>query len=472
MAPDRNKTGEKVALAQDHQLKTLQRHMGKLEEHTSDLQSETADHDDALSDLDARMSALLSDPGLARPSNNELEEVEIADQLQLSEFEATAIRQRLPDLSLGIEVPDGEAGWDSYLREVDQYIKENDIDLTRDPLEQLIPPHRAAKIYREFQKDFGPSPWDRWDYGIVAATVIAGILLDYFIVATPLGKDFKGQAQRASPLTTWMREKSKSPLIQKIAKWAEVNAKVPYDAVDPSSKSLHPIVHRLSSLGHDPIFGLLYGTIDILRNTCTFVDDQGRLQVNGNTDTAVSVLEIPDAIVKVILHYLSDSFTSTGLPAPFLAQIQRIQADSGFTLERGGNTVSVNDLTRHMYRNGYDVRHFLTMAIVPAFAELVIRTYHAVRVGNEDVDVGKEGIRGRLKLAKMLLVTHALLSSTNILKTALYRWDPTALNLAQFLALAKQMLSLLKLSHERNNLTAKELEDGYKELLSGYGRKL
>ncbi|MCY4554901.1 MAG: hypothetical protein OXF79_00630 [Chloroflexi bacterium] len=472
MAPDRIKAGEKVALAQDHQLKTLQGHMGKLEEHTSDLQAEASDHADALSDLHAGISALLSDAGLTRPSNNELEEVQIADQLQLSEFEAMAIRQSMPDLSLAIVVPDGAAGWDSYLHEVDQYIEKYSIDLTRDPLEQLLPPHRAAEIYREFQADFGPSPWDRWDYGIVAATVLAGALLDYFIVATPLGKDFKGQAQRVSPLTSWMRDKSDSPFIKKVTKWAEAKAKVPYDKVDPSNSSLHPTVHRLSSLGHDPIFGLLFGTIDILRNKCTYVDGQSRLQVVGNGDTAVSALEIPNAIVKVILHYLSDAFTSTGLPAPFLAQIQRIQADSGFTLEKGGNTVSVNELTRHMYRNGYDLRHFLTMAIVPAFAELVIRTYHAVRVSNEDVDVGKEGIRGKLKLAKILLVTHALLSSTNILKTALYRWDPTALNLAQFLALAKQMLCLLKLSHERNNLVAKELEDGYKELLRGYDRKL
>ena len=476
MAPDRKKTGEKVALAQDHQLKALQRHMGKLETHTSDLQSETADHADALSDLETRTSALLSDAGLARPSNNELEEIEIADQLQLAEFEATAIGQRLPDLSVGIEVPDVEAGWDSYLHEVDQYIEKNDIDLTRDPLEQLIPPHRAAEIYREFQEDFGPSPWDRWDYGIVAVAVIAGALLDYFIVATPLSKKFKGKPQRASPLTDWMREKSDSPFIKKVENWAKAKQKgrVPYDVtLGPRyrdvNKALHAFTHRQSSLGHDPIFGLLYGTIDILCNTCTFVDDQARLRVYEkilkDTSTADPMLSIPDAIVKVILHYLSDAFTEKGLPAPFMAQIQRIQADSGFTLKSGGDAVSINKLTGHMYRNGYDLRHFFAMAIVPAFAELIIRTYHAVRVSGEDVDLGIEGIRGRLKLSKMLLVTHALLSGTNILKTALYRWDPTALNLAQFVALAKQMLILWKLSHERDDLLAKELEDRYKELL-------
>lgn len=199
---DRKVTGEKAALVQDHQLKTLQRHMGKLDEHASDLKSETADHTDALSDIDVRMSALLSDAGLVQPINNELEQVEIAGELQLSAPEETAICQGLPDLSLGIVLPDVDAGWDSYLHEVDQYVAKYTIDITRDPIEQLLPPHRAAEIYRNFQNDVGPSPWDRWDYGIVASTVIAGMFLDYFIVSTPLGKTFMGRPQRSSPLTS------------------------------------------------------------------------------------------------------------------------------------------------------------------------------------------------------------------------------------------------------------------------------
>ena len=471
MTADRKKTGEKVALSQDHQLKTLQRHMGKLEEHTSDLQAETGDQADALSDLDARMSVLLSDAGLDRPSNSELEEVEIAEQFQLSESEATTIRQRLPDLSLGIEVPDGEAEWASYLHEVDQYIEKNAIDLTRDPLEQLLPPHRAAEVHREFEKDFGPSPWDRWDYGIIASAVIAGTLLDYFIVATPLGGNFRGVAQRASPLTSWMREKSELPLIKRVTKWAEANAKVSYDHVRTSSETQNPHVHRLTGLAHDPILGLLYGVVDILLNRCTFVDGQGRVQVvnvGTNQATAASIASVPEAFLRVILHYLSDVFTEKGLPSPLLPQLQRIQADSGFTVKQGGDTLTINELTRYMYRHGYDFRHFLTMSIVPGVAELVIRTYHAVRNGGENPDVGKEGIRGKLKLSKMLMVTHALLSGTNILKTALYRWNPTALNVAQFAALAKEMFCLWKLSRERDELIQIKLEEGYRNLLRQY----
>ena len=57
------------------------------------------------------------------------------------------------------------------------------------------------------------------------------------------------------------------------------------------------------------------------------------------------------------------------------------------------------NLIRHMYSNGYDLRHFATMAIVPAFAELTLRTYHFARTVGQGETLGKEGIGGRLKLA-------------------------------------------------------------------------
>ena len=65
----------------------------------------------------------------------------------------------------------------------------------------------------------------------------------------------------------------------------------------------------------------------------------------------------------------------------------------------------------------------------------------------------------------MLALTHGLLASGTILKTALYGWNPTALNMAQFLALGKQMISLVKLSSERNSLIQQELAEGWEELL-------
>ena len=119
-----------------------------------------------------------------------------------------------------------------------------------------------------------------------------------------------------------------------------------------------------------------------------------------------------------------------------------------------------------MYANGYDLRHLATMTISPAVAETLVRTYDAIRTGRDGGDVGKSDVRAKLKLSTMLALTHGLLASSNILKTALYGWNPTALNIAQFVALAKQMLSLVKLSAERDNLIQDRLATGWKSLLA------
>ena len=98
--------------------------------------------------------------------------------------------------------------WDEYTRNVERYIAAHAIQVTPDPLTQLLPPHRAAEIRRQFDTDFRPAPWDPWDYGVVALAVIVGALTDYLLVATP-GGSFKGKPQRESPLTAWMKEQSK-----------------------------------------------------------------------------------------------------------------------------------------------------------------------------------------------------------------------------------------------------------------------
>ena len=57
------------------------------------------------------------------------------------------------------------------------------------------------------------------------------------------------------------------------------------------------------------------------------------------------------------------------------------------------------------------------------------------------------------------------------MRTALYGWNPTALNVAQFLALGKQMISLMKLSSKRIALIQEELAKGWKALLAAASAK-
>ena len=362
---------------------------------------------------------------------------------------------------------------------MERYIADHGIQVAPDPLAQLLPPDRAAEIRRRFDADFGPAPWDRWDYSVVALAVIVGALTDYLLVATP-GGSFKGKPQRESPLTAWMKEQSKklAPMtgagdiernalqewVAKLTTAAEGWAKVPYDVVSPKP-GLTPNVHRLASLGHDPLLGLVFGVGDILSGTCTFIDKSGTWRVidNPRFEGTPNPLE---ALVKVGVHGFSDVFTAQGLPPPFMAPLQLVNAKPGFTLKEGGDPVAVRDVVRYMYANGYDLRHFMTTKISPAIAEVILGAYHGVRNCVDNPEPDELGIPNKLKREQMLVLTHSLLASANILKTALYGWNPMAINLAQFQTLAKRMLSLVKLAAERDRLIRQGLDDGWEALLA------
>ena len=476
---------DRAALVQRFQLDALHRSLQSLEAHLATLESETDRQRDELLRLDRTIGQLRAKADLPRTSSLPAPDTpEQADNKALkhqrpSPHETRAGRRPSPDPPTIVPLPDLGANWEEYTRNVERYIADHGIEVAPDPLAQLLPPDRAAEIRRRFDADFGPALWDRWDYSVVALAVIVGALTDYLLVATP-GGSFKGKPQRESPLTAWMKEQSKklAPVkgsgdLQRNAfqQWiaglstaAEEWAKVPYDVVNPKY-GLTPNVHRLASLGHDPLLGLVFGVGAILSGTCTFIDKSGAWRVidNPGFEGTRNPLE---AFVRVVVHGFSDVFTAQGLPPPFMALFQLVDAKSGFTLKEGGDPVAVRDVVRYMYANGYDLRHFMNTKISPAIAEVILRAYHGVRACVDRPEPGEPGIPERLKREQMLVLTHGLLASANILKTALYGWNPMAINLAQYQTLAKRMLSLVKLVSERDQLVQQALDDSWEELLA------
>ena len=468
---------ERAALVQRIQLEALDGALRALESELAPLESETAQQSAEISHLGPEVAELWARLGLERPGAEELARGNVADRPEPSVREGTPPGRRSARLPGTGALPDAGGGWESYLRQVNRYIADHGIEVTRDPLAQLLPPAVAARIRREFDTGFGPAPWDRWDYGAVALAVLAGALTDYLLVATP-GGTFRGVPQRGSPLTAWMKEQSKKlapgagtggiernafqEWIARLTTAAEHYAKVPYDVIRPKD-GLTPRVHRLATPGHDPLLGLLFGVRDIISGQCTFIDKRGRwrvIDVTGHGDTS----NILEAVVRVVVHGFSDVFTAQGLPPPFLAPLQMVGADSGISLREGGDTVPVRDVVRYMYSNGYDLRHFAAAAISPAVAEVILWAYHGVRGLASDAEAEAAGIPERLKRNQMLVLAHGLLTSANILKTALCGWNPMAINLAQFQALAIRMFSLAKLASERDRAIQDRVDDGLRTL--------
>lgn len=134
----------------------------------------------------------------------------------------------------------------------------------------------------------------------------------------------------------WAHNKSK-----KYPTWLEiVYDGVPYDVSIGSPKfgvNMEAGYHRIHTLGHDPILGWIFGTMNIISSTITLEDfrtykvsDQPKPKhweyqtniVDGFRMAIESIKEddkrLPAAIFAEAIHLKSDAFTKNGLPIPVL----------------------------------------------------------------------------------------------------------------------------------------------------------
>jgi len=123
--------------------------------------------------------------------------------------------------------------------------------------------------------------------------------------------------------------------------WQEVlTQSVPYDAIKTGSHvadtGLAGTTHRYRTLGHDPIFGWVFGAANIMTNSLTKTDFETYqvksmqmvrhypMGVAGMLDRAVSYsVDNPKllavSVARQAIHFGSDYFTKQGLPVPLVA---------------------------------------------------------------------------------------------------------------------------------------------------------
>lgn len=328
--------------------------------------------------------------------------------------------------------------------QAEDYLARAGLDLSKDPFLQVLDPSEVFEIDETYKDRYGDVIWDRFDYLVVTLAGAIATLLDVFVVRIPVDGAFLGKMQQGSPLTKWLRENSRYVHKHYLSHF-EKAAKVPYDlSVGKAVDGLSPKVHRLMSLGHDPILGFIFGVIDILGGTGTFIDKHGDLRRIGGS---VNSERLTIAFLKVFLHLLSDVCTSAGIQPPFFTLLQLVKTKSPFVLGSSGERVSWTDVARYMYSHGYDLRHFATMGIVPASVEMIVRGWWLCKSfeSREDPELAKA------KLTSMLLLAHGIATSGNLLKTgAIYGMNPLALNWAEMLALFPVAMSWMRESMKRN----------------------
>lgn len=164
---------------------------------------------------------------------------------------------------------------------------------------------------------------DKFDIAISAGAGMLGAAVDLLLVGIPqkTPDGLKG-GTLANYVRDWFDKRFPEEEMEKLAN-SKVS-KVPFDAQDNRNttvwvEGLSAYYHRLLSLGHDPLLGLVIGVADILTGRMTTIDKTGKIvsQIMENyADRKES--DIFAAIAKQIIHFKSDITTSMGLPAPLM----------------------------------------------------------------------------------------------------------------------------------------------------------
>lgn len=279
------------------------------------------------------------------------------------------------------------------------------------------------------------------DSGDILAAVAAGVvaaLADVFIVWIPRDASWDGEVQKGSALTQAMR----SYAIEN-DNWMARYAKASFDGVSAYSEHIAGFggtTHRVQTFGHDPLIGLVYGTIDIMRGTITATSKMGEVVA---LDTNVSpVASLPAAFATQLVHLLSDLPTRTGLPLPGWTALLSVNAGSF-----GPKEQTIGEIARVMYLRGFDTWHFLTMASSVAAAELILRGYWGLRgqldeawletTRAEAVQTSGARVGDHPRFQTMSLIAHGIAAGSNAGKIVLYHGNPVALNYTQWLWFAR-----------------------------------
>ena len=285
---------------------------------------------------------------------------------------------------------------------------------------------------------------------------------------------YRGVEQKGSALTEFLKNNINSEKGNNswFAQWAnnlEDKCKVPYDAVKNGLQGMGGRTHRLQSLGHDPVLGLIFGVIDILKGNLTgfsYDTKTGIHSIVTKNIAASSDMGIINAFLMQLGHLISDVGTTMGIPPPFFTLFQ------GLNFKLPGGSKNIGAIARWMYFNGYDFRHFITMSITPACIEIILRAYLMLRHYHEKKEV-KFLLTGIPKYRSMLLASHAIACAANAGKVYLYQGNPLAINYAEWLTMIRYLIPQIKYwLFDKKRLELRKIDDinlgEWQELCQGF----
>jgi len=146
-------------------------------------------------------------------------------------------------------------------------------------------------------------------------------------------------------------------------------------------------------------------------------------------------VRIMTALQVVAGHFASDVATKKGLPAPLMPFLSFVQSGS---IGEKGRTVA--DMSRAMYHQGYDFRHFIACSIQVIIIEAIVRIgFFAKSVFNGNSFKDSIPFGNKPKLRTQLFLANTIAIAMNAGKIAVTQ-SPLSLNWAQWLSFFRYLI--------------------------------
>ena len=229
---------------------------------------------------------------------------------------------------------------------------------------------------------------------------------------------------------------------------------VPYDVTAGGAGLLAGANHRFSTLGHDPVLGLIFGTANIMTNSITCVADTGigvsipstySVSYEGRTGphiiqsmpvgtscmlskSGARLFDEPNAacaaFIKQVLHIGTDLYTPAGIQVPL----------SGFVLDKA----HVERLTRYVSMG--DILKVGAQAGFATFINFLIAALHGSSIIFKDDGSAYAWEMHQARTKKIILISNAFATSSSVVQAAITK-NPRCLDLGGAIVLASRLFS-------------------------------
>ena len=318
-------------------------------------------------------------------------------------------------------------------------------------LEDLFTPEELndnVKAVRQLNAEYNAiHQLDEIDVAIAAGAGLLSAAIEILLVGIPRKTP---NGVEAGPVTNFIRGHLEHSLSPSQLRELERAAEVPYDATVNEGytttrvEGLCPGMHRLYSLGHDPLLGLVVGVSDILTGRMTTIDKHGKIVVQAIERYAhLRKTDVVQALVTQLMHFFSDVTTPAGLPAPGMTLFNLMQFGS-----IGDEKATIAEIVQGMYWQGYDFVQFCSQSIPVAVCEILVRFAYAFRKVKGGTPV-KDAIplstnrEKNPKLGTMLFTAHSIATAANAGVVAFSK-NPMAVSYPQWIAFAKYSYQQLR----------------------------